>query len=82
MYFFQIIFWPITWVIKKIMNGLNNLLSKKSKENEIDEDEIQKEQNNNNRSYVFTNYQLFNNEDEVMLRVLAFYSELKKCIRK
>ena len=23
-----------------------------------------------------------NNEDEVMLRVLAFYSELKKCIRK
>lgn len=23
-----------------------------------------------------------NNEDEVMLRALAFYSELKKCIRK
>ena len=39
MRFFQIIFWPITWVIKKAMNGLNKLLSKKSTEDEIDEDE-------------------------------------------
>ena len=40
MRFFQIIFWPITWVIKKAMNGLNKLLSKKSTEDEIDEDEL------------------------------------------
>lgn len=39
MKFFQILFFPITWVIKKIMNGLNKLLSKNSKE-EIDEDEL------------------------------------------
>ena len=40
MRFFQLLFWPITWLIKKTMNGLNKLLSKKSTEDEIDEDEL------------------------------------------
>ena len=40
MKFFKFIFKPITWVIKKTTNGLTSLLSKKSKENEIDEDEL------------------------------------------
>ena len=30
---FQILFFPFTWVIKKMMNGLTTLLSKNSKEN-------------------------------------------------
>ena len=37
---FQFIFFPITFVVKKITNGFTNLLSKKSDENEIDEDEL------------------------------------------
>lgn len=41
MKFFKFIFWPLTYVIKKTMNGLNKALSKKSKiDNEIDEDEL------------------------------------------
>ena len=40
MKFFQLLFYPLTWLIKKTTNGLNSLLSKKSTENEIDEDEL------------------------------------------
>ena len=40
MKFFQLLFWPLTFVIKKMMNGLNNVLSKKSKENEVTDDEL------------------------------------------
>ena len=40
MKFFQLLFYPLTWLIKKTTTGLNSLLSKKSTENEIDEDEL------------------------------------------
>ena len=40
MRFFQLLFWPITFVIKKMMNGLNKSLSKRSKEDEVTDDEL------------------------------------------
>lgn len=40
MKFFQLLFWPLTFVVKKCMNGLNKMLSKKSNDNDVTDDEL------------------------------------------